>query len=99
MTPADPIERELERCRRQGETVALARIATGDRGGARLLVWPGGQALGDLGSPRLNQRVALYVEGLFEHRDAGRKRFEAPGGDVEVETTIYRRGGSDGRGA
>jgi hypothetical protein len=94
----DPIDLELDRCRREGEAVALARIVHGSPPGARLLVWPGGQAMGDLGSPRLNQRVALYVEAFFEHRDSGRKRFELPDGDVEIETTIFRPEGEAGSG-
>ena len=93
-----PIDRELDRCRRDGEAVALARIVGAGPGDARLLVWPGGQAMGDLGSPRLNQRVALYVEAFFDHRDSGRKRFELPEGDVEIETTVFRSAGEAGNG-
>ena len=94
----DEIGLELERCRREGEAVALARIVSGSPLGARLLVWPGGQAQGDLGSPRLNQRVALYVETLFEHRDSGRKRFDLPEGDVEIETIVFKPAGEAGNG-
>ena len=86
----DLIDRELERCRRDGEAVALARIREGPRAGARLLVWPGGQALGDLGAPRLNQRVALYAEGLLVRGGTERKLFEVPGGEIAVETAVYR---------
>ena len=83
------IDAELSRCRRAGEAVALARIVTGPGTAARLLVWKAGQALGDLGSPRLNQRVALYAEGLLVRGGSERKAFDTPGGEVEIETTVY----------
>ncbi len=92
----DPLDLELERCRRDGETVALARIVDGAPLGVRLLIWPGGQAMGDLGSPRFNQRVALYAEGLLVRGGSERKRFEVPGGQIEVETTVF--GPADGAG-
>jgi len=92
----DEIDHQLGRCRESGEAVALARIVAGDAIGARLLVWRGGEALGDLGSPRLNQRVALYAEGLLERGGAERKRFDVPEGEIEVETTVYRAESSDG---
>jgi len=88
---SDAIDRELERCRQAGESVALAVILGGARDGSRLLVWGGGEALGDLGSPRLNQRVALYAEGLLVRGGSERKRFDVPDGEVEIETTVYGR--------
>ncbi len=87
---SDAIDAELSRCRRAGEPVALAKMVTGSPAGARLLVWPAGQALGDLGSPRLNQRVALYAEGLLVRGGSERKTFDVPGGEIEIETTVYR---------
>jgi hypothetical protein len=92
----DEIDRELRRCRESGEVVALARIVGGDLIGARLLVWRGGEALGNLGSPRLNQRVALYAEGLIERGGAERKSFDVPAGAIEVETKVYRAEANDG---
>jgi hypothetical protein len=85
----EAIDRELERCRLAGERVALAVIVAGPGAGRRLLVWRRGEALGDLGSPRLNQRVALYAEGLVARGGAERKRFEIPGGEIEIETTVH----------
>ena len=86
---AAAIDAELSRRRRAGEAVALARVVTGPQVGARLLVWPAGQAMGDLGSPRLNQRVALYAEGLLVRGGSERKLFGVPGGELEIETTVY----------
>jgi hypothetical protein len=94
-TSTDEIDTELARCRRVGETVALARVLSGRRAGARLLVWPAGQALGDLGSPRLNQRVALYAEGLLKRGGSESKLFDVPGGEIEIETTVYAAEESD----
>ena len=90
------IDSELDRCLREGETVALARIRHGSMRGARLLIWPSGQAMGDLGSPRLNQRVALYAEGLLARGGSERKRFEVPGGEIEVDTTVFRPADNEG---
>lgn len=86
---SEEIDRELERCGQTGERVALAAIVGGAGQGARLLVWRGGAALGDLGSPRLNQRVALYAEGLLERGGSERKSFDVPDGELEIETTIH----------
>ena len=89
----DAIDRELERSRQAGEAVALAVVTRGaspdSEVGARLLVWEGGAALGDLGSPRLNQRVALYAEGLLVRGGSERKSFELPEGELEIETTVF----------
>ena len=86
----DRIDTELLACEARGETVALARITSGEGSGSRMLIWGGGQALGSLGSPRLNQRVALYAEGLIDRGGAEFKKFEVPEGEVEVETTVHR---------
>lgn len=81
-----------------GETVALATVLTGQRLGARLVVWSAGHTFGDLGWPRLNQRVALYAEQLFERgaRGVSTKRFDVPG-EGSVEVRIEFRSGGDGR--
>lgn len=89
------IDRELERSRAAGERVARATIVEGPGRGARLLIWHGGAALGDLGSPRLNQRVALYAEGLLDRGGEERKRFDVPGGDVVIETIILPGAGEE----
>jgi len=88
---SEAIDRELERCRQAEEAVALAVIVKGEGEGSRMLVWGGGEALGDLGSPRLNQRVALYAEGLLVRGGAERKSFDVPGGELEIETTVHGR--------
>ncbi len=86
---ADPLEAELERALARGERVALATVRSGPWQGRRLLVWPGGEALGDLGAPRLNQRVALHAEALLERGGAATvKPFEHLGERIEVEVTV-----------
>lgn len=90
------IDRALERSLESGEPAALAVIVGGASAhselGARLLVWGGGEAFGDLGSPRLNQRVALYAEGLLIRGGSERKSFEVPEGELEIETTVHGHG-------
>ena len=78
--------------RARGERVALATVLDGPRAGARLLVWSAGHTFGDLGWPRLNQRVALYAEQLFDRGAAApsRKRFDVPGAaKVEISIEFY----------
>jgi hypothetical protein len=87
------LERLLADSRAQGESVALATVLAGPKAGSRLLVWSAGHTYGDLGWPRLNQRVALYCEQLFEAKTKGEvstKRFEVPGGEVEVQVELVR---------
>lgn len=84
------IDQELERARAAGERVALARVVDGPWAGRRLLVWAGGQALGDLGAPRLNQRVSLHAETMLARGErTTRKPFELRGSRVEVEVRTF----------
>jgi hypothetical protein len=79
---ADPLDELLAASRARGERVALATVRDGAYAGARLAVWPAGHAFGDLGWPRLNQRVALYAEQLLERPSLPaphEKRFDVPG--------------------
>jgi hypothetical protein len=90
---SEPIDAELERARAAGERFALATVLDGPRAGARLLVWGAGHAFGDLGWPRLNQRVALYAEQLLERRrpETTVKPFEVPGSGrvaIRVEPSV-----------
>jgi hypothetical protein len=97
---ADPILAMVEAGAAGGETVALATVLTGQRLGARLVVWSAGHTFGDLGWPRLNQRVALYAEQLFERgaRGVSTKRFDVPGeGSVEVRLEFHSAAGAPGR--
>jgi hypothetical protein len=84
---SETIEQRLAASRERGERVAVATVTEGEHRGARLLVWPAGHTYGDLGWPRLNQRVALYAEQLFERGAAtpSAKKFDVPGrGKVEI---------------
>jgi hypothetical protein len=88
----DATEDLLDASRAKGERVALATALDGPRAGARLLVWSAGHTYGDLGWPRLNQRVALYAEQLFERgaTAATEKRFDLPGsGKVGVRVELF----------
>jgi len=78
---------ELRRQVSLGRRVAMARVV--DEGGEsrELLIWASGETKGDLGSPRLNQRAALYAEQQFErgHTGLAVKRFKDPRGLVEIQ--------------
>jgi hypothetical protein len=87
------IVQRLARSLERGERVAVAEIVSGVGAGRRLLVWSAGHTYGDLGWPRLNQRVALYAEQLFARGAAAPeesvKRFAVPGeGEVDVRLTL-----------
>ena len=73
----------------RGERVARATVVVPRVGERVLLIWPAGHTFGDLGWPRLNQRVALYAEQLFEKGPREMvKSFDVPGGaklDVRFE--------------
>ena len=73
----------------RGERVARATVVTPRVGERVLLIWPAGHTFGDLGWPRLNQRVALYAEQLFEKGPREMtKAFDLPDGtrvDVRFE--------------
>jgi hypothetical protein len=89
----DEVALRLARAGERGERVAVAEILGGAGTGRRLLVWSAGHTYGDLGWPRLNQRVALYAEQLFARGAAAPaesvKRFEVPGeGQVDVRFTL-----------
>jgi hypothetical protein len=90
MDAGDPLAGELARALARGERVALATVRSGPWVGKRLLVWPGGEAFGDLGAPRLNQRVALHAEALLEHGGGTtRKPFDHLGVSIEVEVVVH----------
>ncbi len=80
------------------ELVCLATVVGGTGGeaggagvrpGGQLLVWPTGAALGDLGSPRLNQRAALFTEKVFQTFAPVRKVFEHDGGRVDLFFDVH----------
>jgi xanthine/CO dehydrogenase XdhC/CoxF family maturation factor len=83
----------------RGERVAVATVVGGPGEGRQLLVWPAGHTYGDLGWPRLNQRVALYAEQLFEKGPRAMvKSFDVPGGvklDVRFEFPTPGAAGGD----
>jgi xanthine dehydrogenase accessory factor len=75
---------ELESCLASGQLVVLATVVEGSGVGRQLLIWPGGQTLGDLGSPRLNQQVALYGEQIAPTFESGRKGFSLGSDSLDV---------------
>lgn len=83
--PGDPLfDAVVEVLGSRRLAVRVTRLDDGGRG-RELLVWPSGETLGDLGAPRLNQRVALFVQQTLGHSGAQRKRFPtAGGGSAEV---------------
>jgi hypothetical protein len=78
----DTVASRLSEALVRGDRVAVATVVRGTGEGRQLLVWPAGHTYGDLGWPRLNQRVALYAEQLFEKGPREMtKPFDVPGGE------------------
>lgn len=85
---ADLLRRLVDELDRE-PCLALLTVVEGDSIGRQLLVWPAGQTLGDLGSPRLNQRASLYAQQMFAQPRTRRKLFEVQGIAVEVLLQFY----------
>lgn len=83
------IFRELRRCLEAREVVLLATVVGGPGCGNQLLVWPRGETLGDLGSPRLNQRAALYAEQVLPSHKPSRKQFTRDGFEIDVFFEVF----------
>ena len=86
---AGEVRRQLVACLADNELVVLATIVEGRGQGRHLLIWPRGETLGDLGSPRLNQRVALYAEQVIAGGRSGRKTFRWDEDEVDAFVEIY----------
>lgn len=86
------LERQLAATLAAGQPVARARLVSGPGAGREMLIWPAGEVFGDLGSPRLNQRIALYVEAQFTKgwRSTASKQFKHGDQAYEVEFTVHR---------
>lgn len=75
---------ELISCLDRQEVVVLATVVAGAGTGDQMLIWPRGETLGDLGSPRLNQRVALFAEQIVADLESGRKSFRWEDEEIDV---------------
>lgn len=83
---------QLDRSLAEGRSVARATIVNGPGAGRQMLIWPAGEIFGALGSPRLNQRVALFAEAQFSKNWQGtmQKRFDHAGQTLKVEFTVFQ---------
>lgn len=68
--------RELKSCLEREELVTLVTVMAGRHLGGQLIVWPGGETRGDLGSPRLNQKASLYGQQACQSFVSKRKTVE-----------------------
>jgi len=71
------------------QLVVVATIVSGPGLGNQLLIWPAEQTLGDLGTPRLNQRAALFAEKAFQSFECKRRQIEHQGEEVEIFFDVY----------
>lgn len=80
---------ELATCLERRESVVLATVVEGEGQGRQMLIWPRGETYGDLGSPRLNQRAALFAEQIIPGLQSGRKSFRWEARDIDVFFEVY----------
>jgi xanthine dehydrogenase accessory factor len=80
----EALYRQVGACLETRQLAALATVVEGPGIGNQLLIWPGGQTLGDLGAPRLNQRAAIYGEQVIPILASGRKSFQMDSEVVDV---------------
>lgn len=80
----EALYRQVGECLEARQLAALATVVEGPGIGNQLLIWPGGQTLGGLGAPRLNQRAAIYGEQVIPILASGRKSFQVDGEAVDV---------------
>lgn len=83
------IFRQLRDSLGRNQLVVLATVVAGEGRGRQLLIWPRGETLGDLGSPRLNQRVALYAEQIAVDFESGRKLFRHDEEEIDVFFEVH----------
>lgn len=79
----------LRGCLEREELVGLATALSGTGAGRQLLVWPGGQMFGDLGSRRLDQRVAIFAEQPLTGLASRRKELEHEGEAVDLFFEVF----------
>lgn len=80
---------ELSACLDRDELVVLATVVDGRGRGHQMLIWPRGETFGDLGSPRLNQRAALFAEQIIPGCQSGRKLFHWDDDEVDVFFEVH----------
>lgn len=80
---------ELAACLERRESVVLATVVEGEGQGRQMLIWQRGETYGDLGSPRLNQRAALFAEQIIPGLQSGRKSFRWEARDIDVFFEVY----------
>jgi xanthine dehydrogenase accessory factor len=80
---------ELQTCLGTRQLVVLASVVAGSGLGRQLLIWPRGETFGDLGSPRLNQRAALYAEQILPGLRSSRKTFRWNEEEVDVFFDVF----------
>jgi xanthine dehydrogenase accessory factor len=64
------LEAAIQHCLDEKQLAALATVVAGPGMGSRLLLWPDGRQLGDLGSPDLNARAVAAVGKCFATQSA-----------------------------
>ena len=85
---------ELAAATRAERLVCLATVVadSSQEGGAvgrQLLIWPGGAVRGDLGTPRLNQRVSTFAERVFDSLAPAKRGFDHQGETTDVFFAVY----------
>lgn len=81
----DALKQALE----SNQLVALATIVSGPNMGAKLLVWPDGRALGELGEASLDQLVLDSTLNLLSAQKTAQRSFEIEGEICDVFIEVF----------
>ena len=68
------------------ELFALATVVDGSGQGSQMLIWPGGESLGEVGAPDLNQRVLSLAEQALAEMASRRQSLDH---DVRLADSLF----------
>ncbi|GAP13655.1 xanthine and CO dehydrogenases maturation factor, XdhC/CoxF family [Longilinea arvoryzae] len=71
-------------CLEENQLAVVATVISGPGLGNKLMLWPDGRTLGDLGNPSLNAEAQVWMRDLIRSQEADWKEFAAVGEKVDV---------------
>ncbi len=78
----------VKACLEGNQLAGVATVISGPGLGKKLMLWPDGRVLGDLGDAALNAGVQAWLRGQFDSQESDWKAFSAGDANVEVFADI-----------
>ncbi len=78
----------VKSCLEENQLAGVATIISGPGLGKKLMLWPDGRTLGDLGNPGLNAEVQTWMQDLLRSQEADWREFQDGAEKVEVFVDI-----------